>query len=171
MRILAATAVCLVATSLSSCTRYTSASSLPEHIKTVEVETFHNSTHYLGLEEKLTRDLIEKINLTPHLRVVNSGGDATIYGEIVRVRNTPTQTDKENRPTAYTISVEARVTFEDNVTQRSIFADWRVSSARSSSRAGTYAVDLGETRASAEAAALQALAREIADRAVGSGDW
>ncbi len=147
---------------------YSTRSGLPAHIRTVEVPTFRNTkTFYKGIEGKLTRRVKELINLDPNLRVVNHGGDALLDGEILRITRTVSRETKQDRPASVVLAIEAVVTFSDEVEQRPLIESMKVSSSQASTVAGLYEVDRGEVRATAEEAAIDALAREIVRRTVG----
>lgn len=155
-----------VALFAAGCT-YSTRSGLPPHIKTVEVPMFKNRTFYKGLEGKLTRALIHRLNLDPHVRVVNSGGDATISGEIILVKNTPLRETTQDRPATMVVSIVTSFSFYDEVEQRPILTAVKLSSSQSSSAIGRVELDRGELLASAEEAAIQELAKTIARRTIG----
>ncbi len=149
-----------VVTLIGGCA-YTAGSGLPSHLKTIEVNTFGNSTYYNSLETLLTREVINEINVTPKLKVVNSGGDATLTGEIYKVRNVVTEYDSNNQPKTVYISVSAKFSLYDNVKHEFRFQDRNISSSQSSSTAGRLKIDQGESWATARNAAVMELAKTL----------
>ena len=140
---------------------------LPAHVRTVEVHVFENRTMNYGLEGRLTRSVIEAIHREPSVRIVNTGGEAIIAGEIVDVKRVPIRETISNRPGTTRVVVTARVSFMDDVTRSFLLDDVAISSDMASVTAGLYDEDRGETYSAAEAAAIDALAREIVRRTIG----
>jgi len=142
-------------------------SSLPAHIRTVEIHVFENRTMNYSIEGRLTRRIIEAVHKEPSVRVVNRGGEAILRGEIMEVRRVPVRETAQNRPATTQLVVTARVSFWDDVTQEFFLEDVAISSNEAGITAGLYDEDRGETYAAAEAAAIDALAREIVRRTLG----
>ncbi len=147
--------------------RYSAHGSLPEHIQTVRVPVFKCNKFYYGLESKLTRAVIEKLAKDPRVRVVKSGEDATIEGEITDVQKRVIRSDKNDRPDSIRLSITVMLTFKDNIQGKNILDKVVLRSSNSSSAAGVYDLDRGENRSSAETKALDELASEIARRTIG----
>jgi hypothetical protein len=148
----------LLAASCCGCA-YTTRSSLPGHIRTVEVPVFENNTFYKGLESKLTRAIIEKLNREPRLQVVRSGGNATLRGEILDVRQVVLQKTRQDRPTFVKLVLTVQSTVYDNVEDRELIPMQEVVSSQSSSGVGIYEPEEGEVRTTAEEEAIA----EVAD--------
>ena len=142
-------------------------SSLPAHIRTVEVHVFENRTMNYSIEGRLTRRIIEAIHKEPSVRVVNKGGEAILRGEIMEVRRIPIRETTENRPATTQLVVTARVSFWDDVTSEFFLDDAVISSNEAGIAVGLYDEDRGDTYSAAEAAAIDALAREIVRRTLG----
>lgn len=147
---------------------YSTRSGLPEHIRTVEVPVFRNSTKYKGLETKLTEELINRLQDDPQVRPVNGGGDATLEGEIIDVYRDVRRETRGDRPATVRVTVEVRYTFYDNVEQRAIVENATLQSTESSTTAGLFEVDRGEVQATAEDEAVRVLARDMIRRTVGA---
>lgn len=152
---------------LAGCGGYTTQSGLPRHIKTVEVQTFKNNTNYRSLEGKLTREIIRRVNLDPQVRVVRTGGDATLYGSIIDVTKTTSRETNTDRPASVILSVVAVFSLVDEIEGKAIVGNQRISSSQSSSVAGRFELDRGEVEADAENRALAELAKEIVRRSIG----
>ncbi|MBN2710875.1 MAG: LptE family protein [Planctomycetes bacterium] len=141
---------------------YSTRSGLPEHIRTVQVPVFKNTkTLYKGLETKLTAGIIEQLQNDPQVRVVNSGGNATIDGEITKVERKVYLETKDDQPASVRVSITVRVTFYDEVEQRPIIKDLVLNSSQSSSVSGLYEVDRGELQSAADDSAIKELSKEI----------
>jgi hypothetical protein len=147
---------------------YSTHSGLPRHIRSVEVPSFGNDTFYKGLETKLTRAVIEKINeSSPNVRVVNAGGDARIHGAIVDVQQRVIRETADDRPASVRLTVVVRYSFEDKVEQRYLIRDRALTSLQASAGAGIYDVDRGEPQLNAEIQAVEVLANEIVRQTIG----
>ncbi len=140
---------------------YTTKGQLPENIKTIEVNTFGNTTNYLSLEGILTREIITRANLTPGLKVVNSKGDATLTGTIYEVRKVTSVYDGNNQPSAQMVVIKVRIQLQDNRTGDFIIANREIVNSQSSSSSGVLRLDEGQTWTSARDAALSEVAKLI----------
>lgn len=141
---------------------YTAKNSLPANIKTIQVETFGNSTYYNGLEATLTREIIQRVNLTPGLSVVNSGGDATLSGEIYEVRNITTEYDANGRPRTVQVAVSVRYNLYDNRSGEYLTSGKTLINTQNGSLAGRMRLDREQqTLNLAQDAALAELARVL----------
>lgn len=147
--------------------RYTAQGSLPEHIQTVRVPVFKCNKFYYGLESRLTRAIIEKLNKDPRVKVVNNGEDAIIYGDIIDVQRRVLRSDKDDRPTSIRLSISVMLTFRDKVEGKNIIDKKVIRSSSSSSAAGVYDLERNEQRSTAEAKAVDELAAEIARQTIG----
>lgn len=141
---------------------YTYKGKLLEGIKTIEVNTFGNTTYYTGLEGTLTRNVITAVNLSPGLKAVNSKGDATLTGTITAVNRITTAYDGNNQPMSQVVTITARINVQDNRTGDMLITNMLITNSTSSSEAGSMRLDQGQTWTSARDAALQELARLIA---------
>lgn len=140
---------------------YTAQNRLPEGIKTIDVGVFKNSTFYTNLEAELTKSVIQKINLTPGVKVVNSGGDATLSGEIYQVRNVTTEYDGNDQPRTVQVTVSVRIQLYDNKSDHFIIENLELINTQNSSVAGRIHLDRSDNWASARSAALSELASLI----------
>ncbi len=141
---------------------YTTRSSLPGHIQTVEVPVFENNTFYKGLESDLTRGIVEKLNQAPGIRVVSRDANATIRGEILDVRQVVLQSTRRDRPSSVRLVVRVASSVYDNVEDRELIGEREIVSSQTSSGIGIYNPDEGEVRTAAEQEAI----REVADTIV-----
>ncbi|MBN1257837.1 MAG: LptE family protein [Planctomycetes bacterium] len=151
---------------LSGC-RYGAGSSLPEHIRTVYIPTFKNNTFYYGFESRLTRAIIEKMVADPRIKVVQEGEDSLLTGEITEVNKRVIRQTRKDYPSSIRIDITVRITFEDKVEGTMLLDNVRMRSSSSSSAAGVYDLDRGESSNEAEAGAIDELASNIVRRTVG----
>ena len=107
------------------CGVYTlSGSSIPDHLKTVEVPLFDNR----ALAQNIPEDLTQALSLAvrrERLKLVATNGDATISGVILSYKNAPYdyKGGRDNLDIkAYAVSVLSEVSFVDNVKDDTIFS-------------------------------------------------
>ncbi len=103
-----------------------SGSTLPNHLKTVEIPVFANSTLEPGVADEVTSELNKEI-LNSQLRPANENADATISGTVSSYSNDPytfgageTQSSQVNVE-QYKVRVSAQVEFFDNKQNKSIY--------------------------------------------------
>ena len=154
-------ALAALAVALAVGCSYTTTSNMPSHIHTISVGMFGNSTYYLNLEGTLTRELIKAINLSPGYRVVNDGADAELSGEIISVRNVVTQYDANNQPKEMRVSITVSYSLYDKVANEFLITRAVARNTQSSTLAGEYTVDSGDSWTSAADGALAETARLI----------
>ena len=140
---------------------YTTKSTLPENIKTIEVVTFGNTTYYNELEGDLTREIIKAINLTPGLKVVNKDADAILSGTITNVTNAVTIYDVKFQPVAMVTVITARYSLFDNKDGSFIYNNHTISSNTDSSKAGVYDSSKDPVYANPQKKALAELGQTI----------
>ncbi|MDR3013448.1 MAG: LPS assembly lipoprotein LptE [Chitinispirillales bacterium] len=105
------------ALTLSACSIYSfSGSTLPPHIRTVEIPVFDNATLEPGINDDVTTELSREI-LRSQLRPANQNADATIRGSVTRYSNRPHTFGAggaEVQVEQYVVRVSADVEFFDN---------------------------------------------------------
>jgi hypothetical protein len=116
--------LCLFLSLLTFCNVYTfSGSTLPGHIKTVEIPVFANKTLEPGIDDEVTTELSKEV-LKSQLRPANSDADATISGTVTRYVNRPHTFGAGGAEVSveqYIVQVSAEVEFVDNVKGESIY--------------------------------------------------
>ncbi len=142
-------------------------SGLPTHIKTVEVHIFQNKTMYNSIEAWVAREIIDRVNMDPAVRLVSRNGDAVITGEIMKVNRRTLRETTTNEPGTVLISIEAVFSFYDNVNQRYLLEDMPVKSTDTGLLGGLYEASRGGTQEQGERGAAKQLAGEIVRRTVG----
>jgi len=120
--IVCATALILVA--FVSCSIYSfSGSTLPGHIKTVEIPVFGNTTLEPGIDNDVTTELSNEI-MRSQLRPGGENSDASISGKVTKYVNRPHTFGAggvEVNVEQYIVQISAEVEFYDNVSARSIY--------------------------------------------------
>jgi outer membrane lipopolysaccharide assembly protein LptE/RlpB len=100
-------------------------SSLPPHIKKVNIPVFKNQTTRFELDLQFTQGVIDefvargKVELSPDLQ----GADAVLLGEIVAFNVNPIAFSGQATADRYNITVTAKITFRDLVKQKVIFSN------------------------------------------------
>ncbi|MDR2577191.1 MAG: LPS assembly lipoprotein LptE [Chitinispirillales bacterium] len=109
---------------LTGCGIYSfSGSTLPSHIKTVEIPIFVNNTLEPGIEDEVTAELSNEL-LRSQLRPANRDADATISGTITRYANRPHTFgagSADVQVEQYIVQITAEVEFFDNRREEVIF--------------------------------------------------
>lgn len=147
-------------------------SGLPEHVKTISVPMFGNSTTDYNVETRLTRALRDAVMRDTRLKLVNPGGnpDAVLSGKIVSVVRRDVRDDKDDRPATMQVTVRARYSFYDENAARFLVQDADIESSDAASSKGFYNVSRDPRKDPEEAAldaAIDALASEIIRRTLG----
>lgn len=147
--------------------RNTVNSGLPRHINTVEVHIFQNKTMYKSIEAWITRDIIDRINADPRVRVSSRNGDALITGEILAVDRSTLRETTTNEPGTVLITITAQFSFYDNIERRYIMEDVVIKSTDTGMSPGIYESSRGGRSEEGERGAAKQLAGEIVRRTVG----
>ena len=109
---------------LTSCGVYSlSGSTLPDHLKTVEIPLFDNRALAQTIPDELTQALTLAVR-RERLKLVATNGDAVIQGTILTYRNAPHdyKGGRDNLDIkAYAVTILAEVMFEDNIKNDTLF--------------------------------------------------
>jgi hypothetical protein len=113
------TAFFLLACFFVCCGIYTfSGSTLPAHLKTVDIPLFTNTSLQSGIAEDLTSLLSQQVLSANLLRTVSSNGDATITGHVTAYSNEPrsygTTGFRSVTISEYVVRITVEVEFMDN---------------------------------------------------------
>ncbi len=158
---------CVFALCLAAGCRHAFFSGLPSHIRTVEVHIFKNNTMHNSIEAWIARDIIDRINMDPRIRVSSRNGDALITGEVTSVRRTTLRRTTANEPGTVQIVIDVRFSFYDNASRRYIIEDAVISSADTGLSAGVFEATAGGSTEDGERDAARRLAGEIVRRTIG----
>ncbi len=121
-----ATVLSLCAALACGCGVYTfNGSTLPAHLKTVDIPLFGNQSLQPGVADDITAQLATKIVSMNLLRVASSGGDATLRGKVVDYSNTPltygTTGARQVTISQYVVHITVEVEFLDNKANSPLF--------------------------------------------------
>ena len=121
-RVALATLLC----GLCSCGIYTfSGSTLPPHLKTVAIPLFSNASLQANIAEELTDSLSKRVLSTNLMRIVSTGGDATIGGKVTAYANTPRSYGnagvRQVTISEYEVAITVEVEFTDNKKNTPLF--------------------------------------------------
>lgn len=116
----------VVAVLASGCGIYTfTGSSLPSYLKTVDIPLFINESREPDVAEQITEEVNRRVQSSNLLRIVSSGGDATIGGRVTRYENTYYTYDvkkaREANVSEYTVRITVDVEFADNKSGKPLY--------------------------------------------------
>lgn len=99
-------------------------SSLPEHIRTVNVPMFKNMTTRYELDLKLTQRVIDELVARGKVEVVEEeAADALLLGEIQSFRAIPIAFSGESAADRYNIIIITKIIMRDNVSKKVIYSN------------------------------------------------
>lgn len=111
---------------LYGCNIYTlSNSSLPSHLKTIDIPLFQNSSLEPNIADEITQELNQQVTNKGQIKLANGRGDATITGQVNQYENKPYSYDataaREVNVDQYIVRIEAEVEFLDNIKNKELF--------------------------------------------------
>jgi outer membrane lipopolysaccharide assembly protein LptE/RlpB len=156
-RLAALFCVCLVSFSCGYRLRGTG-SSLPPHIKRIQVPMFENQTTRYELDRKLTQGLIDELVARGKVEIVASSdaADAVLSGEIRTFNATPIGFSSQGSADRYNITIVVKIVLRDQANKKVIFQQ------PSYMYQGEYEVPEGTDFESVETEALNEIARKFA---------
>ena len=100
-------------------------SSLPSHIKTINIPMFKNMTTRYELDLKLTQSVIDELVARGKVEITAdaSSADAALLGDIVSFSVNPIAFSGESTADRYNIVVVAKVVLRDRINNRIIFSN------------------------------------------------
>jgi len=100
-------------------------SSLPSHIKKINIPMFRNLTTRFELDLKLTKSVIDELVSRGKVEVTASTerADAVLLGEIVSFTVNPIAFSGEATADRYNITIVAKIVLRDLVNQRTVFSN------------------------------------------------
>lgn len=103
------------------------ASNIPEHIETVYLEPFENTTQRVQVEQILTQAVADELVRRSRLTVVSTTeeADSLITGIVTGLITTPVTFDAEGRATEYMISITVQVAFVERISEETIWKNER----------------------------------------------
>lgn len=100
-------------------------SSLPSHIKKINIPVFRNLTTRFELDLKLTQSVIDELVARGNLEITGDeqSADASLFGEIISFDVYPIAFSGVATADRYKIAVAAKVVLRDRVNDRIIFSN------------------------------------------------
>ena len=116
----------LLCISFAGCGVYTfSGSTLPSHLKTVDIPLFKNQSLKPGVAEEITAELNREVQETNLLKPVSQNSDASFLGTVLSYDNRPyTYGSKSVRDidvSSYSVKISVEVEFLDNKKDKTIY--------------------------------------------------
>jgi hypothetical protein len=111
---------------LCGCAYSFNPSSVPRHLKTLEIPVVENRTLEADLAEQLTGTLIERFVEDNTLRVVQGDADAVLEGEITSYENRVFGFNAEERADEYVVILEVQMTLRDRVKSKELWHEDRM---------------------------------------------
>lgn len=144
----------------------TPVSVLPTYIKKIAVNNFSNNTVQYGIEDKLTKKVIEEFLRDGRLEIVKAeDADALLTGVIVRYSLEPVSYDAQSVVEQYKLYIGVDVTFQDQVQGTTMWTESNIHEDYTyyvTAKAG----QLVETETDAQEAVTDLLARDVVKRTV-----
>ena len=115
--------LCLVGLSLTLGGCYSfSATSLPSHIRTIEIPEVENLTTDPNLAQRLRDGVLEMFRRNASgVRIVNKDGDATFHITLAGYTNAPENFNRDANVETYKATITVNVLFQDNVKKLPIY--------------------------------------------------
>ncbi|MBD3391558.1 MAG: hypothetical protein GF418_05900 [Chitinivibrionales bacterium] len=150
---------------LCGCGIYTfSGSTLPPHLKTVDIPLFGNQSLQADVAEDLTEEINKEVLSSNLLRVVADNGDATISGTVLNYRHHPYTYGAEDfrdvNVTQYAVTISVTIEFLDNKKDEPLYKG-------TISGEGIYDLDT-ETEETGRQRALQEIVEQVLQNSVQS---
>jgi hypothetical protein len=100
-------------------------SSLPSHLKTIDIPLFANNSLEPNIADEITQELSIQITNKGQLKIANGKGDASISGSVTYYENVPysygATAAREVNVDQYIVKITAEVVFLDNVKDNELF--------------------------------------------------
>jgi hypothetical protein len=108
----------------SGCAYTASPALLPQHLKTVAIPVFENSTPEAQLEQQITTAVVAAFVRDNHLKIVDEkSANAVIRGKVTQYRNAVFGFTNAATATQYRVTIGVQVTFKDLVKNRELWSD------------------------------------------------
>ena len=136
-----------------------SGSTLPTHLRTLQIFPVENRTLEAGLPDRVARGLQDGFRSRSNLRQVNQNGNAELYGTVMQYSHTPQSTAGTN-VTTWRVDILFRAVFVDKVRGDTLYNNPQIQGY------GAYTPDNGETEETGRARAIEDLVKTIVDNTV-----
>lgn len=136
-----------------------SGSTLPGHLRTIQIRPVLNRTLEPDLPDRVKRGLEDGFRLRSNLRRVNENGDAELQCTLTDYSHRALTTSGDV-VTSYRVDMLASILFVDRVKGDTLYRDERVPGY------GQYSIERGETEADGQRLALESLVKVVLDNTV-----
>jgi hypothetical protein len=136
-----------------------SGSTLPSHLRTIQIHPVENKTLEAALPDRVQRGLQDGFRSRSNLRQVNQNGDAEIFGTVTQYSHTP-QSTAGNDVTTWRVDILFKALFIDRVRGDTLYNNSQIQGY------GAYTPDKGETEETGRARAIDNLVQTIVDNTV-----
>lgn len=136
-----------------------SGSTLPSHLRTIQIHPVENKTLQAALPDRVTRGLQDGFRSRSNLRQVNQNGNAELFGTLIQYSHTPQSTAGAD-VTTWRVDILFKAMFVDRVRGDTLYNNAAVQGY------GAYTPDKGETEETGQARAIANLVQTIVDNTV-----
>lgn len=133
-----------------------SGTTLPAHLHTLVIHPIENQTLQPELADQITVGLQDGFRSGSNLRLVNSNGDAEIYGVLTQYLQSP-QSTSGSQVSTFRVDMLLKIVFIDKIKGDTLYRDDHIPGY------GTFSPALGETEATARTTAVAALVKVVLD--------
>ncbi len=136
-----------------------SGSTLPPHLRTIQILPVQNQTLESALADRITEGFDEGFRRRTNLRRVNENADAELFGVLTGYSHQPLSTSGE-RVTSYRVDLQMRITFVDKIRRDTLYHADNVPGY------GDYRIGEGETEETGKLRAVESLVKVVLDNTV-----
>jgi hypothetical protein len=136
-----------------------SGSTLPSHLRTIQIRPVENKTLEASLPDRVARGLQEGFRSRSNLRQVNQNADAELFGTVLQYSHTPQSTAGAN-VTTWRVDILYKAMFVDRARGDTLYNNAAIQGY------GAYTPDKGETEETGQARAIANLVQTIVDNTV-----
>jgi hypothetical protein len=116
---------CVLIVLTAGCGFYSfSGSSLPNHIKTVAVPLFDNTTAYYGVSQTLTDGIIDALIQDNTLKIASpQNTDSILRGSIMNIREQAGEYDRNEQASDFKVYITVTLIFEDRIKKENLWEE------------------------------------------------
>lgn len=111
---------------VSGCAYTFNPSSVPSHIKTLEIPVLGNRTLEPALAEEITRELTDRFLRDNTLRVVQKDGDAVLEGEITGYQDRVFGFNADEKADEYIVLLTVKLVLRDRIKNKELWSEEQV---------------------------------------------
>ncbi len=136
-----------------------SGTTLPNHLRTIQIEPIINQTLESSLPDKIALGIEEGFRKRSNLRKVNENGDARLIGSLLKY-NHSAQNTSGSTVTSYRVDILMKVLFVDKIKGDTLYKEDNLPGY------GYYTVTRGETEETGQKLAIEELVKVLLDHTV-----